>query len=505
MPQDQPRRQRGLSEMGHLLTPEGQQVPLDGVPGQSKATENEKPKPTSREREKNAAEKPQPEPLDRAEALAAAVEYDDLWANAETHKGLDLGRPLRADLLEQVRPALDALRPALKLPEGGLWRVFTATWSDDAEMRLEYQFEPELGRREGMHYGCNALELNALWEQLPPDQRPTAHPLAPIVAAWQARPMPAEPFRPKQRGSLPAFGRKSKEAEQLQLIEYRQPVVQANGQQLLLDLPELTPAAAARSWLLDLFDRAGGQSMRQGRGTPWEMRLFIGAMLHTHVTQRDGQWHSLRLKTAEVIRWLHPNGWPNRARDWERFPDALFRMNKELGFVALDGAYVQIIGATMIPKTPDFPHVEFIVRIPRSAAHGARIDWPTLCKYGQHSAVLYRGYLSAVEFMHLSARQGQPITQEINKPLLGKDGQPLRAKGGRVRRSTSEVMANPSTRYVRGLTEGELTEMIGLNPGERYHRQRARQAFERLDDDGVIDLEKDGKVWRIFGPTPHSS
>ena len=207
-----------------------------------------------------------------------------------------------------------------------------------------------------------------------------------------------------------------------------------------------------------------------------------------------------------MTNWLHPKGWPNRARDWEQLPAALFRMNTELGFVAIEGlGYVQIIGATTIPKTPNDPYVEFIVRIPRSAAHGARIDWPTLCRYGQDSAPLYRAYLSAVEFMHQSAHLGQPITQLIGKPLLGTDGKPLRGKGGRVRRSTTEQIVNPSTRYVRGLTEGELTEMIGLNPGKRYYRQRARQAFKQLDNDGVIDLEQDGKVWRIFGSTPHSS
>ena len=326
---------------------------LDGNPPRSRSAPPEQStEPTPSEEQPNLLE-----------ALAAAVSYDDLWDPAETDKGLDLGRPLRTDLLEQIRPSLDALGPALDLPEGGLWRVFTATWSADAEMRLEYQFEPDRGRREGMHYGCNALELDALWQELPPDQRPTTHPLAPIVDAWHARPTPAEPFRPKNRASLPALNRKPRKTEQLQLIEYRQPVAQANGQQLLLDLPELTPAAAGRSWLLDLFDCAGGQSMRQGRGAPWEMRLFVGALIHTPIQERDGQWHSYRLPTADVISWLHPQGWPNRARDWEQFPAALFRMNKELGFVALDGAYVQIIGATAIPKTPDFPHVEFIDRI----------------------------------------------------------------------------------------------------------------------------------------------
>ena len=348
-------------------------------------------------------------------------------------------------------------------------------------------------------------EMAATYKALPLDER-QSFPLSPIVQAWQARPLPVEPYRPKNRASLARFDKAKTDPEERRLLEIRQPVPVASGGQLQLDLPELTPATTGRSWLLDLFDRAGGQSMRQGRGAPWEMRLFVGGILNLGIVQRDGEFHRLRFDTDEVIAWLHPNGWPNRASDWAQFPAALFRLNKQLGFVAIDGlGYVQIIGATIIPKKPDDPQVEFIVRIPKTAAHGARIDWPTLCQYGQRSAALYRAYLSSVECMHLSAHNGQPITQAIGKPLLGKDDKPLRAKGGKVRHSRTEQIANPSTCYVRGLTEGELTEMIGLDPTNRQRRHDARRAFERLEADGVIDLEKDGKVWRIFGPYPNSS
>ena len=350
-----------------------------------------------------------------------------------------------------------------------------------------------------------AEEVQAAWVGLPDKTRPQ-HPLAPIIQAWQTRPKPAEPFRPVRRGRLAHFGQVQPDHKERRLFEIQQPVPVNTCGQMLLDLPELTPAAAGRSWQADLFDRAGGKSMRQGRGAPWEMRLFIGAILHLGISQRDGEFHRLRFDTTEVIKWLHPDSWPNRARDWHLFPAALFRLNKELGFVAIDGlGYVQVLGASIIPETPADPHVEFIVRIPNAAAQGARIDWPTLCKYGQVSAILYRAYLSAVDFMHHSAHQGQPITQQIGEPLLGEDGKPQRGKGGKVFRSTTEVIDNPATRYVRGLTEEELTEMIGMNPTDRDHRRRTRQAFERLDDDGVIDLEKDGRVWRIFGPTPNSS
>ena len=66
--------------------------------------------------------------------------------------------------------------------------------------------------------------------------------------------------------------------------------------------------------------------------------------------------------------------------------------------------------------------------------------------------------------MHLSAEQGKAIEQAVK----GEDG---------------KLQLNPSARYVRGLTKGELTEMIGLDLSKRDNPRRAIAAFERLADD----------------------
>lgn len=322
------------------------------------------------------------------------------------------------------------------------------------------------------HFMVEHLE----WMQA--DQPIETHPAAALIRAWWSKPKPVEPYRPRPRAVLAnwnAAGDKDRF-----LLQARQPMPVSEGGQLLLDLPELTPKGSA-SWLLDLFDRVGGKTMRQGRGAPWDMRLFVGAMLHLPIAKRDGQWHTLSLPTKEVIHWLHPDGWHNQGRDWQRLPDALFRMNRELGFVEIEGlGYVQAVGATIIPKKLSDPVVEFTVRIPKTAAYGARLNWQRLCQYGQVSAVLYRAYLAAVDFMHLSAEQGKAIEQAVK----GEDG---------------KLQPNPSARYVRGLTKGELTEMIGLDLGKRDNPRRAIAAFERLADDEVIDLERDGSLFRIFG------
>ena len=332
-------------------------------------------------------------------------------------------------------------------------------------------------------------EVHVWWEQITEQKRPK-HPLAPIVTAWQARSKPVKPFRPVQRASLPRLHRLSQEdGIRMRLIgggpEQGPP---ADGGPAWL--PGLEPAVrGCPSWLLWAYDRAGGPLMRQGRGAPWELRLLIGSLLHLAVDQRDGEWRTLRLETREVERWLHPHGWSNRRRDWEKLPEALVRMRERLSWVPVRGVgLVAMAVPTVIPEQRDNPLIEFSVRVPSSAAHGARIDWPRLCAYGADSAVLYRAYLAVTALLDVSARRGHPQTAEI--PL----------KQQRAARDKETVMPNPTARFAPTLTNADLARMIGFDATNKLHRTRARKAFERLAADEVIDLRRETPTeWRVLG------
>ena len=41
--------------------------------------------------------------------------------------------------------------------------------------------------------------------------------------------------------------------------------------------------------------------------------------------------------------------------------------------------------------------------------------------------------------------------------------------------------------------------MIGFDPSNRYRRRDARAAFERMEVDGVIEIERSGAGWLLFG------
>ena len=339
----------------------------------------------------------------------------------------------------------------------------------------------------------------------------TPHPLAPIVRAYQTRPLPVEPFRPRPRASLPHLHRMTEDDTRLPDLSTHEHLADSH----LPKFPGFEDEILhCPSWLLWMFDRAGGESLKAGRGAPWEMRLFIGALLHLEIVRRDGQWKTLKfphLRQHEadwpipdmpsIEAWLHPNGWTNRRRDWHRLPEALHRIHQALSYVPVPGyGSVMMLVPSVIPESPDDPMVEFTIRIPRSAAHGARIDWPRLQQYGTDSAALYRAYLAVTAHLDKSAVRGFPVTREIGAPLLNAKGQPVRRKGGAIVRSTDEAVANPLTRYVPILSDADIARMIGFDGDNRKHRFLARKALERLEADRVIEIVRERRGLRILGP-----
>ena len=101
------------------------------------------------------------------------------------------------------------------------------------------------------------------------------------------------------------------------------------------------------------------------------------------------------------------------------------------------------------------------------------------------------------------------MTKEIGQALLGPDGEPIRRKDKKTKkmkvvRSQTDFEPNPAARYVKGLNKAQLAEAIGLDAQYTANHGRALDAFERLNDDGMIDLQKEGRgqgvKYYIYGP-----
>ncbi|MCY3840537.1 MAG: hypothetical protein OXH09_18125 [Gammaproteobacteria bacterium] len=65
-----------------------------------------------------------------------------------------------------------------------------------------------------------------------------------------------------------------------------------------------------------------------------------------------------------------------------------------------------------------------------------------------------------------------------------------------------DPVPNPAARYVRGLTRDDLTRLIGMDSTTHWDRRRALAAWQRLHDDGVIELRDEGGGVHIYGPKP---
>ena len=140
-----------------------------------------------------------------------------------------------------------------------------------------------------------------------------------LAIAVEAMPTDVEAFRPVNRASLPRFHKTTEDEARTLPALYGRAAVTEDAQ---LDLPGILEMPSCTPWLLSLFDNAGGRSLAQGRGAPWALRLFVGALLHLPVSARDNTWRQLEpMETDEVTRWLHPDGWDkaNKRRDWEKF------------------------------------------------------------------------------------------------------------------------------------------------------------------------------------------
>ena len=310
-----------------------------------------------------------------------------------------------------------------------------------------------------------------------------------------AETLPREPYRPVRRVSLPRLHR----AGDAVVLPSFSPPKAPDPEPYLpgLDLED----TACPSWLLYLYDHAGGGSLAQGRGAPWDLRLFIAALCAVKVEDRNGVGVPLPFKLEDVGGWLHPDGWTNRRRDWERLPAALNRLGSLR--VPIGGMLVAPVHALAVPKAYSADAaVVLMVTIPRAARAGVRLDWDRLRRYGLQSAAIYRAYLSVSAVLDHSAAGGMPITRQIAAPVLNRAGKPI-ARKGRLLRNPDRLVENPAARYVAVFTDRDAASFIGYDPNDKRRRYDARKAIEQLERDGVIELERLSRgQFRMFGRRP---
>ena len=189
------------------------------------------------------------------------------------------------------------------------------------------------------------------------------------------------------------------------------------------------------SWLLSVYDQAGGATEARGRGAPWLLRVFVGALLSVPPELRTGRPVPLHLTTGQLARWLLPGGWDRRPQAFERLRTALRGLDGlrvPVRVAGTSGGLLRVVDALLVPAAYDRGRGPVVLRvsIPPAAARGARVDWDRLTKYGAESAPIYRAYLSTVAVLDYAGRAGRALTPTIPAPVLDKRGRKRRRKGG---------------------------------------------------------------------------
>ena len=347
-------------------------------------------------------------------------------------------------------------------------------------------------------------EVHIAWCALP-EPRPS-HPLAPLVAAWQRlAEVPATARVLVERASLARLSKLG--ADEATLPDFPQREVPLANGQLLFDLPDFGPLVrCCPSWLLWLFDRAGGQSLSAGHGAPWDLALFVFALLHLDVADRDGTWHTLEVATLadDAKRMQDATGrpWPS-AEAWLFGDSGWAKPAPRLGQAA-GGAGTH--DEARIPANPRHWARRRAVPV-RDPVGTVRPADPIYHPHTQGRR--YRRPAGPAAADRVSPRLGATVPclprRRCMVRSLGEkrppdhpddcgagarpNGKPRRRKGGAIIRSATERTLNSAERYVAPLSEVDLTRMIGFDPDDRNHPP-LRSPCVRSDGGGRSDRDR---------------
>lgn len=235
-------------------------------------------------------------------------------------------------------------------------------------------------------------EIHDRWFQLPAAARP-AHPLGPIISAWQQRPRMVEPETRHDRRILPRItaGMPLPERQRGMLFGGLVDGRDLSAQRELPLFPEV--AAAKRVPLLDLVDAAGVPVRAHRGGAALEARLFVRTMASVRPADRGLTTSRIAVTLRELKNGLFPNRW-TRARDWPRLRRALMTARD---YAIHDGrGRWWPIALRFLPDEPALDEMIVMdVAFPPGSASGPPVDLPLLDALSVRSSARWRAYIAA--------------------------------------------------------------------------------------------------------------
>ena len=309
---------------------------------------------------------------------------------------------------------------------------------------------------------------------------------------------PTKAFVPRTLGNFPRFAKARNVHEGMPPMPGHP---DASGE--FGNLPDLgRDQKSMPSPILSLYGNEGAVQTG-GKGAPLRLRLFTTSLIALPIPFRNDYYQEVHLSLDDIVRLIWPlGGWGGRARNLRQLIEAAESLYETSRVVFPDKSWRHLVAFMGGPgnfrsKEP----FRFLVSVPAQAANGFDVNVPQLMGFGEVDALAFRACLSAIALMDASSHMGHGITRTIGKPV--ENGKPAHRPGGRVLRDAKVQIPNKASRFVPKLTGESLARMAGFQDIGRKQIARAIKAFERLHEDGVIDLvqEQDGR-FRVFAPNP---
>ena len=344
----------------------------------------------------------------------------------------------------------------------------------------------------GVPVPCNLVELTTRWLV----HRETGHPLAPLVAAWQQRPVELKKRNERDDPILPGLILPPKAGP-----DRETPDLFVSSRPNSGWLPDLAPGDVAGDVLpedcvpLVLWDLSvGTQRSRNKRGAPLPGRIFVDVVLDV----RRRYWDASATRGvllppqpfSKFLRRFYLVG-KNGQVSWDkrRLPamlEAFEVLESEATRIAWVDPETGVGGNRRIVVPVDVPRrgrakdwVRFQVWLPPGAKTGPLVDRPTLRQAGAHMAPAWRLHLSLAAYWHKPGERRRPLAQ-------GSWAQRKTWDAYRVLMdSRLQAMAFPQDR-------GPLSKS-----GYRSRVNRAQQALAYLEKIGYVETKPEFRGRRI--------
>lgn len=269
----------------------------------------------------------------------------------------------------------------------------------------------------------------------------------------------------------------------------------------------------------------GGDTTKRG-AVAMPIRLFFEALMALEPKETQA---SIKVKLGDLLRYLNPDAKYHRTTHlpyviqglhnlgWLRIP---YRENPDKPSTEVDWIPVMPRTVPNINSGDDAPII-LEVKLPPDATGGMMVEKDILRLTGKHSSAKFNAYLSACWIIDRNGTVPQGII-DPTKPVERRDdeGNLLTAEGTRIFDSRGKPITslykaasqldrepNPARERYPILSFDNLTRACfpkGYNQKKKAtYRQRALKAWEELETNGIIRIEKKRHGWRIMPSVAH--